>query len=333
MAFSQKTLLIVGAGASVEIGFPTGPLLKDEIRASTNVKFNGIELEGDREFCRILEDYVRPQGGNLDPILKACAHIHRNVLLSGSIDQFLSSHQADEAVMACAKLAIAYRIALSERASHLNDNTSRPNNCDFVYLKDSWLPRLWARLQNGQPIQNWQEFFRNFRVISFNYDRCLEQFLALAISGFCRVQLSEARRLVETLPIIHVYGSLGSLDHGASYCAFAPDKNAIQAAATRILTFSETVKDNIKQQISEHLSWSDRIVVLGFSYANVNMDLFPRLKNSSHSVVGTSLGMSEHNRQVAKQQLNYKLDNGLDRTILSPVSCAQLFDDFDLSLS
>lgn len=334
MAFSQPTLLIIGAGASAEIGFPVGDGLKDLVRSCTLTKFDGFELTGDREYCRMLEDLARTKGGNLTPVLQASEHIHKNVLLSGSIDQFLSSHQAEETVVKCAKLAIAYQIALAERKSHLNDNTGRSGHCDFVYLKDTWYPRLWSRLQNGQPISSWREFFENFRAVSFNYDRCLEQFLTLALVGFCRIDGNEARKFVEELPILHVYGDLGNIAREREgYCPFAPDRNSILPAADRILTFSETVADNIKEQVSEYLSWAKRVVVLGFSYANVNMQLIPKLTDRKRRILGTSLGMSEHNTQIALATLAGKLCNTKAAANLSPVTCAQLFDDFALSLN
>ena len=311
-----------------------GSDLKDQIRSLTNVSWNGFEFQGDREFCRLLETVARLQfGGQIQPVLDACAHIHKNVLLSGSIDQFLSSHQAERVVVICAKLAIATQIARAERECHLNDTINRPSHSDFVYLKDTWLPRLWSRLQNGEPIGEWNKFFDNFRVITFNYDRCIEQFLSLALNRFCKVEIGEATEAIEKLPIVHVYGSLGQLrQSGQGFCQFAPDHNFIIDAAKRILTFSETVKDNVAQEIDEYCRWCERIVFLGFSYANVNMNLFPESANQK-VVLGSSYMMSKPNSEYAKNTLNYKFCRGNDRTQFADATCARLFDDFDLLLN
>lgn len=337
MAFSAKTLLIVGAGASAELEFPVGDAIKDEIRSCAHVSWNGIELTGIREYCRLVEDVARIHyGGSLEKILSALKDINENLVLSRSIDQFLSSHQKNEDVVRLAKLAIGYEIAKAEAKCHLNENTRNSGHTEFAHLSGTYLPRLWARLQNGEPIDEWQRFFENLRIITFNYDRVLEQFFSLALRRFCKVGASEATSFVADLPILHVYGHLGSLDTSSEeYCRFAPDLNAILKASERILTFSETVADNVRQEIRSYVRWADRIICLGFSYANVNMELFP-LPGVDHArhreVVGTSFEMSAPNQQYALAQLNRRFDNYKEAT-LANVKCARLFDDFELQLS
>ena len=337
MAFSAKTLLIVGAGASAELDFPIGDTLKDNIRSCAKVNWNGVELTGDREYCRIVEDLARTKyGGRLEAILAALKHVHENLVLSGSIDQFLSSHQKDENVVRLAKLAIAYEIAKAEQKSHLNENIQRTAHTEFVHLKDTYLPRLWARLQNGQPIDEWEGFFENLKIITFNYDRVLEQFFALALKRFCKVGASQATTFAANLPILHVYGHLGSLEPTSrQYCAYAPDLRAMVDASERILTFSETVEENVKEEIRNYVNWADRIISLGFSYANVNMALFPLPRGNKmrgREVVGTCFKMSDPNQAYARDQLNLRFDSYSHATIAN-VNCARLFDDFELRLS
>lgn len=90
--------------------------------------------------------------------------------------------------------------------------------------------------------------------------------------------------------------------------------------------------DNVREEIGNYFEWADRIVFLGFSYANVNMDLFPRIENASKVVFGTCKDMSQPNTQHARTRLNSLVDPTLRRTALSPTTCADLFDDFELSL-
>jgi hypothetical protein len=333
MPFDAKTLLVTGAGASAELDFPVGDKLKESIRALTNVDWNGLELRGDRHFCRVLEDFARANnGGNLGPVISSCKHIHENVILSGSIDQFLSSHQNDLALVQCAKLAIAFEIGKAESASHLNIENNAHAHTDFIYLKDSYLPRMWARLQNGLPIAEWKSYFNNLKIITFNYDRTLEQFIRLALTRFCKADDYHVLEFIGQLPILHVYGNLGSLGKSEDHCPYAPNHHQVIGAASRILTFSETVNDNIREEISDYFKWADRIVFLGFSYANVNVELFPRIENSAKRVFGTSRGMSAANTEHARLKLNWLVDAANARATLSPTNCAKLFDDFELQL-
>ena len=139
--------------------------------------------------------------------------------LSRSIDEFLSSHQNDEIVIDCAKAAIALLIARAERNSHLNDQSSNLRHTDFVNLSATYLPRLWARLQRGIPIENWESFFYNLRIITFNYDRVVEKFFSLALQRFCKVTAQDADDFIARLSILHVYGSLGSVRaNSPDYC-------------------------------------------------------------------------------------------------------------------
>jgi hypothetical protein len=337
VAFSAKTLLIVGAGASAELDFPVGDALKNKIRSCAHVSWNGVQLAGIPEYCRLVEELARvKREGRLAGILEALKKIEENLVLSRSIDQFLSSHQKDDDVVRLAKLAIAFEIARAEAKSHLNENSRNSGHTEFRHLEHTYLPRLWARLQNGEPVDEWKRFFENLKIITFNYDRVLEQFFALALQRFCRVPRGEAIHFVQSLPILHVYGSLGSLDPASSHhSTFAPDLNAISAAAERILTFSETVADNIKQQIGEYVDWADRVICLGFSYANVNMALFPFPDPNytrGREVVGTCFEMSQPNQDYAREQLNRRFD-GYRQSTIANVKCAKLFDDFELQLS
>jgi hypothetical protein len=337
MAFSAKTLLIVGAGASADLSFPVGNELKTNIRSCANVKWNGFELTGIREYCRLAEDLARAYyGGHLEKIIAALKDINENVVLSGSIDQFLSSRQSYQDVVRLAKLAIAFEISKAEAKCHLNENTSNLSHTEFVHLSETYLTRLWARLQSGKSIDEWKRFFDKLKIITFNYDRVIEQFFSLALRRFCKVDADEATAFVSGLPILQVYGYLGTLDAGSpEHCRFAPDLNAIIGASERILTFSETVADNIKDDIRNYVTWADRVICLGFSYANVNMELFPTLDPNlrrAREVVGTCFEMSAPNQEYARTQLNQKFDR-YERSTLADVKCAKLFDDFELRLS
>lgn len=335
MPFAKKTLLVTGAGASKEVGFPVGGQLKENIRSLTNVRWSGIELTGDKEYCRLLEDLARTEFAcRVEEIVRSCSHIHQNVILSGSIDQFLSSHQEDETLVRCAKLAIAYEIAKSERLSNLNfEKNSSRREPDFVYLKDTYFPRLWARIQNGLPIADWKSYFTNLRFITFNYDRTLEQFFTLALTRFCKAPPEQVAEFIRELPILHVYGSLGKLSGAQDLCPYGPNLHQIFDASKRDLTFSESLAENIRTEIQEYFGWANRIVFLGFSYANVNMDLFPQMPDSNKKVFGTSMGMSEHNSRHAQTRLNNQLSNINRGTEFVSGSCAQLFDDFELQLN
>jgi hypothetical protein len=64
--FQNKTVFVVGAGASTEVGLPMGTQLKSIIAKKLNIKFkHGRDLEsGDREIVNALREYCRNDNSN-----------------------------------------------------------------------------------------------------------------------------------------------------------------------------------------------------------------------------------------------------------------------------
>lgn len=57
-----------------------------------------------------------------------------------------------------------------------------------------------------------EDIFRNISFIFFNYDRCIEFYLWIALQDYFNITSQEAAKLVQTkLKIIHPYGSLGPI--------------------------------------------------------------------------------------------------------------------------
>jgi hypothetical protein len=186
----EKTLIVIGAGASVDLKFPTGVQLKDKISTALRFRFDGWSLEGGSKRIRsFLSEQESSRRGDL---VNAASFVGRNLPLADSIDSFLRSNP-DPAVEAISKMAICDVIAEAEDSCALQTGDDVPDRFDFTKIENFWMTRLFARLHRPlQAGEGPEEIFRNVRFVTFNYDRVLEQFLTVAIGSFYKLPYGQA---------------------------------------------------------------------------------------------------------------------------------------------
>jgi hypothetical protein len=108
--FNSRTLFVVGAGASEELGLPLGSGLARDISAYVDFKDGG----GDNK----LRDYLTQKyADNIHTMIRAAEVVVDGVMLSSSVDDFLAKHEGDETVKTCIKAAIVRSILEGERRS------------------------------------------------------------------------------------------------------------------------------------------------------------------------------------------------------------------------
>ncbi len=179
----KNTLLILGAGASVNFGFPLGLALLWKIIDFLN--------ENTKEFYALChkgfdETYIKKFRKAL-----SCEDT--------SIDSFL---EYNKEFLVIGKVSIALALLPCEITENL-----------FVNAKDrerNWYQLLFGRLSRDCPFDKFQD--NKLRIITFNYDRSLEQFLYERIqSKYNSESEADCIAKVKSIPIIHVHGRLGCL--------------------------------------------------------------------------------------------------------------------------
>jgi hypothetical protein len=112
--FKRRTLFVVGAGASNEVGFPTGPKLASTI--SDNLEFTNEDRRGPSDFrdhelhIEIRRKLVgQTPHEQLSNYMRAAKRIHEGVALSFSIDDFLSVHRDDPYIVELGKAGRAHQ--------------------------------------------------------------------------------------------------------------------------------------------------------------------------------------------------------------------------------
>ena len=183
--FSRKTVFVVGAGASHDLGFPTGDDLKARIvkileRKEDNFIFHHKHLG---QTVRLLCDR---DGGlswthHFEKYAEAALRIRNGLSLAISIDNYLHAHQNDELVQLLGKIAIATAILDAERDSALNFGKKTlvsgiDRHLTSEKMKLSWLLSMMRMLTSGRSVKDLSILFSNVSFVVFNYDRCIEQF-------------------------------------------------------------------------------------------------------------------------------------------------------------
>jgi hypothetical protein len=248
----RPTVLVLGAGASLPYGYPSGDDLRRQI--ATNL----AKSEGRGSYFRAVADAA---GVSDDTVLEFSEGLLRS--RRSSIDAFIESRAADYDLLG--RCAIAGHLVPCEDDGNL-----------FPTAGIDWYsPFLDAIL--GSSIE---DFRRNaLRIITFNFDRSFERALFLALqTNFKEVDLDEA---VEVVPVLHIHGELGLPIWLQKYAgnrdarAYASPRlrtgGMLLEVANQIHIVHHPVEEPISAKAREWLGWADRIVFLGFSYHPLNL--------------------------------------------------------------
>ena len=197
---TSETVLVLGAGASADLKFPTGRGLREIIINSLKQPSLGDNLPA------MLSQLLRIQAKS-DVIRSFVTNFE--YALDTSIDRFLEDTKSKEYDI-IGRAAIAYHIARAEK---------RAQN---LLTRSGWYGVLFDAITS----HGIEHIAKNrLRIITFNYDRSLDQALAQAIvSRFPSNTLMEEKiKAVKSIPIVHVHGQLGYLsfqERGDKYFDF-----------------------------------------------------------------------------------------------------------------
>jgi hypothetical protein len=279
----DPTVFILGAGASCPFGFPSGDkLLRDlAVRASLGAvdttafaaSWRGDEL---KNFRKLLHESA-PQ----------------------SIDDFLQDHK--DQFLRLGKLALARELIQYEQHSMLCSLTIQPHWKDG---DQHWLRLLWSKIR--PPADDPEALLSNcVSFIVYNYDRCVEHFLTVALASTCRLTWQYAYEIVGRLQIIHPHGLLapywplspempGRPRAGHRHFDATQTESAMELAANHIHLFWEEGQEQQKARAAMRaaLGPAKAVVFLGFGFLKSNMEsLRPMLPVNNVEVYGTTLGL------------------------------------------
>lgn len=318
---TRPTVLILGAGASMPFGFPSGAELVNHIcsklighvRSSINDAF--LELGLDH--------------GIFDKFVKALYYSGRT-----SIDAFLQ-HNPD--YMAVGKLAIAAALTPFEGTHGL------------FRRKDNWYLTLLQHLN-----ANIGAFGENkLSVITYNYDRSLEWFLLTALkNSYPGTTYEQCYAQMNGIRIIHLHGCLGQIPPAESAVGDDCRRYASGTGWKDILTASQGIRvihedisaDPVFAEAKELLRKAEVIAFLGFGFDTINLerlgvyelsltDATTRpTKGESRKWYGTTLGLGDAKKDWVTGFLHDNIqtaDADIDAAIRRFPILISPFDDFE----
>lgn len=275
---TQHVVLILGAGASIPYGFPSGSTLTNQIVKELKDKggqFTNDILDSGFEWSFLCE--FRQQ---LDLSFQA------------SIDAFLE-HRPE--FISVGKTCIARALIPCETESNLARGRDR-----------HWYAYMFQKL-SATP-----ESFKQNRlsIITFNYDRSLEHFLFLAIKNSYGLSDNDAAELVRTIPIIHLHGDLGKLPVlDGSGRPFEPtvSPSILKQCASNIKIIHEDVSANSQFVKAQELIKSTSVICfLGFGFHPVNIKRIWAEKSGSvfmrRTIYGTAYQMPASEQTAVVKQ-------------------------------
>ena len=322
------TVFVIGAGASCELGFPTGNDLRKQISNSLSFDRGGGSDDLRSELIEIVQRRV--VNTDIQGIFKIANEIKKAMGVSISIDNYIQTHDDESAIKLVGKMAIADVILKKEKESILCSGHAKHINI-HTNMENRWHKRFLDILVGGSSKGDPAKIFDNVKVICFNYDRCIQRWLPLALREYYGIPLDEAVLLSRKLTIIHPYGNLGTLYQGeSSYSRFgeAYYTNQLLNIANTLKTFSEGVaEEKVTRAVGDTIGWARHLVFLGFSFHRMNMDILNAATGMNATMVlGTGLGLSGNDIEVAKSQIRTFWKGGGSESVLLHTDIGQNYD-------
>lgn len=298
----DKTLFILGAGASKPFNFPTGWELNQQIYE--------LGIENCRARRIFLDRFGNAAAHHLDPFVAEFARA------AMSIDAYLARRTEHSNI---GKKVIAHLLLSAEERSPMKayglSAQSNQLNLDWYYWLWNQIAGDPVAMPIGDRISTLQSSLANLRVVTFNYDRSLEWFLVNAIAASCRLESAEALAFVQKAEIRHVYGSLGPLlgNEAVGYGDVGSD--AVELAARAIKTIPEDRGSQNLEDIHEMIKRTSIAVLLGFGFDQINCSRldFNRKwdRGLGGALIASAYGALKGEMEVWGQRLlgNFHLDN------------------------
>lgn len=296
----DNTVFVIGAGASNEVGLPTGAELKENIKKLLDIRFDGFNNrveKGDKKIAETLKIQCEKLctikdeiDSKLDHFIRVCHVIKGAISLPGSIDEYIESHKDDEHISFCGKLAIVRSILEAEKSSSLYFDTSRSNFSEKLKaLESTWYIRFFQVLtKGGCDKYEIKERLKTITLIIFNYDRCVEYFMFNALKVYYNIPDDEVTEMLNSLKIFHPYGSIGALpwyDRSDSMVFGGdPESKTYLSLSQKIKTFTEVIdtESHDIMEMHKHMAKADKLIFLGFSFNELNMKLImPQKRDKS----------------------------------------------------
>ena len=341
--FKEKTVFVIGAGASKDLKIPLGLELRNDISAFLRkLELDDFgQVKGPPVLLKAIRERIMPvTGTDYFRVHHAAHHIARNIPFARSIDDFIDHFSNDLDIEILGKIAICYCILHAEaKSSLLLREASEDINHEIMDRDDVWLKQLWYMMRDGVRVNRPADLFKNITFIIFNYDRTVEVFLYFALQKMFGLSQLDAIHWVNNAPIIHPYGLVSPIGGSPSDWGFGIDNSMapLGRLSLNIRTYSESEQDpQVVGAIQQSLSDAVNVVFLGFAFHPQNMELLDisELDGTNVNVMGTAIGIHRDNWREIGSIIGSRLraTPALVNTSLQAVTGAELLRRYERHL-
>lgn len=284
-----STTFILGAGASVPYGYPTGFELRNDI----------IE-----NFPRRLKAYLSKKAGDpseADDLFREATGMVARFRDSAnqSIDLWLSRNPRYAEL---GKIAITMSLLKCEGQNKIADAVKDGSH--------DWFSTLFGRMTENIRLADEIASLPNHApvFVTFNYDRLFEYMLWQALrNSFTSVPEKAIEEILGKIKIFHVYGQIGLLPWQGGQKGYGSDHTYpdVQQASRGIRIVDERTNTSLDEAKS-FIHGSEKVFFLGFSYASENISVLelPVYLNGVKEVCGTGLGLLEKEMDSVRGKLH-----------------------------
>lgn len=259
----NETVLVLGAGASMPYGFPSGKQLRELLVQAP-----------------LFAPAIQKEWFSADAAKKFCTIFLQSGLQS--IDAFLSRRGSDTlengvTIERIGKIGISLALRAGKSGDHLfhYPHLSSAFNLDRT---DNWYQYLWHHLTQGVTSTN-LDFFKSNRltVVTFNYDLSLEHFLFCAMRNAYGIPEDRAAEMLSGIKFVHLYGKLSGNPFADSFnydFDFDRDFRLVERDCHSIEVIDER-RTNSASGFNESitaLETAERICFLGFGFDSTNVE-------------------------------------------------------------
>jgi hypothetical protein len=341
----MHTLFIVGAGASYDYGLPVGSTLADSIRLKATALASGFDPA---EFGQVAEYLIQryPNAPDRAPKMDALKKIAERIYPAASIDRFIEQNNHDISVTEMGKVLISSCISEAEASGSLSLDHGDRVDLASRSIAASWCDAFLKFLVRGQHWTSVDDMLgQDYSVVCFNYDRCLERYLISGLQQAFGYKYPGAWDLVyNKLTILHPYGQLGRLpsqspngEDGIPYGSRVTDPWLM---AQNIRTFTEQSNDRkLDAEIHKAIDMADRVVFLGFSFEQLNMEMMKIYPSKRRRVFASAFGIEPSQESELAGRIRDMLGVAPNDREHTPVkfafgkSCKQTLDDYYYELT
>jgi len=271
----NKTVFVLGAGASCPYGYPSGKELRKGICSQFGQRYKTYIINRPK-----LKPFIE---GEFNRAREFTEIFHKAT--TKSIDLFLSVNPEFEEI---GKTAIILSIFEAESNSRFRE-----------HVNHDWYSYLFHKLTDGLTNKNDYIHFGENSVsfVTFNYDRSLEHFLYESlVHYFYKIPPEKIKEQLIKIRIIHVFGQVAGLKWQdlPSKIKYRDSVYSIdiQELIENIKIIYEEEENPDLEEARKLISEAQHIFFLGFGYAKENLKLLkiPEILNPKQNIYGTALG-------------------------------------------